>query len=56
MEKSIPVICEKMKVNRLVMDAQEYAKDFYKKFGFKVTSDPFMEEGILHVKMELPIP
>ena len=34
------------------MDAQAYAVGFYEKFGFKVVSDEFLEEGIMHVKME----
>lgn len=56
MVKSIPKICERMKVKRLVMDAQKYAIKFYEKFNFAVTSSEFMEEGILHVKMELELP
>jgi ElaA protein len=28
---------------------------FYEKFGFKVVSDEFTEEGVLHVKMELEL-
>jgi ElaA protein len=35
------------------MDAQKHAVGFYKKFGFKEVSDDFLEEGIVHVKMEL---
>lgn len=52
MERSIPVICEKMNTKKLVMDAQKYAIAFYEKFQFEVTSPEFMEEVILHVKME----
>ena len=52
MEKSIPDIFSRMKAKTLTMDAQKYAIGFYEKFGFKVMSSEFMEEGILHVIME----
>ncbi|HAB66366.1 MAG TPA: GNAT family N-acetyltransferase [Firmicutes bacterium] len=35
------------------MDAQKHAIGFYEKFGFVVISDEFLEEGVVHVKMEL---
>ena len=31
---------------------QEYAIGYYAKEGFEVVSEPFMEDGIPHVKME----
>ena len=34
-------------------DAQKHAVGFYKKFGFRVSSDDFLEDGIVHQKMEL---
>lgn len=52
MEKSIPIIREGFRGKKIAMDAQQYAIGFYQKFGFAVTSEPFMEEGILHVMME----
>ena len=33
------------------MEAQKYAVGFYEKFGFKTTSDEFLEDGIPHYKM-----
>ena len=36
---------------KIVIDAQTYAKGMYEKFGFKQTSEEFMEEGRPHVKM-----
>ncbi len=51
-EKAIPVIKEKMNCSFLCIHAQEYAAPFYEKCGgFKVTSEPFMEDGIPHVEM-----
>lgn len=38
---------------KIVIDAQKHAEGFYKKLGFVTTSGEFLEEGIVHVKMEL---
>ncbi|MDE7361571.1 MAG: GNAT family N-acetyltransferase [Oscillospiraceae bacterium] len=38
----------------IIMDAQKHAEGFYKKLGFVTTSGEFLEEGIVHVVMELP--
>lgn len=55
LEQSLIAIKEKMKCKKICMDAQKYAVGFYEKFGFKVTSDDFLEEGIVHNTMELKI-
>lgn len=34
-----------------MISAQAYLIHYYEKFGFKVISEPYIEEGILHVKM-----
>jgi len=34
-----------------MISAQAYLQNYYERFGFKVASEPYMEEGILHVKM-----
>ena len=39
-------------VLKVYLEAQEYAIGYYAKEGFEVVSEPFMEDGILHVKME----
>ena len=39
--------------NRILLEAQTYAIGFYEKEGFKVISDEFMDDGIMHVNMEL---
>lgn len=54
MEAGLNAIRERLHPERIVMDSQQHAVGFYKKFGFKVTSDVFCEVGIPHVKMELP--
>lgn len=38
----------------VIVDAQKHAEGFYRKLGFNVTSGEFLEEGIVHVEMELP--
>ena len=53
MRESMPVICEKFGCERLELDAQKQAEDFYARLGFVTVSGEFLEEGIPHVKMAL---
>ena len=39
----------------IYLEAQTYAADFYGKEGFRVISQPFLEDGIPHVKMILDL-
>ncbi len=39
----------------ITIDSQCHAIGFYEKAGFKVCSGEFLEEGIMHVKMELKL-
>ena len=55
MEQSLKSIKEKMNCKKIHMNSQKYAVGFYEKFGFKVVSNDFLEEGIVHVVMELKI-
>lgn len=55
MEESLLAIKEKLTPSLICCDAQSYCKGFYEKFGFQVTSEEFLEEGILHVKMEVKL-
>lgn len=50
--ESLKAIESRWHPDRLVMDAQQYAIGFYERFGFETTTEPFIEEGILHVGME----
>jgi ElaA protein len=36
---------------KIVMDAQKHAVPFYKRLGFTITSEEYLEEGIVHVDM-----
>ena len=38
---------------RIDLEAQEYAKGFYEQVGFQQSSEPFMLDGIPHIKMSL---
>lgn len=55
MNRAIADIKENMNCEKICLDAQTQAMGFYEKFGFKAVSDEFLEEGVLHVKMELEI-
>lgn len=55
MEKSLPQIVEKFKCKKICMNSQKQAVGFYERFGFKVTSDEFLEEGVVHLRMELDV-
>ena len=53
MEKGIQTIKETMNYKKIYLVAQKQAIGFYEKFGFIVTSEEFLEDGIPHVSMEL---
>lgn len=55
LEESIEAIKEKMQCNQIYIEAQKHAIGFYEKFGFVTTSGEFLEEGIIHVAMELDV-
>ena len=45
----------KLKLERVVLNAQTYAAGFYAKFGFQAVGEEFRDAGIPHVKMVLPL-
>lgn len=55
MEKTISDIRKNSSYKKISLHAQKHAKEFYEKFGFEVTSDDFLEEGVVHVAMELDL-
>lgn len=55
LENGLVLIKEKMNCKKICMDAQKHAVGFYEQFGFRVISDDFLEEGVIHQKMELDI-
>lgn len=55
MRNAITDIQKNMKCQTICLDAQKHAIGFYEKLGFITVSDEFLEEGVLHVQMELNI-
>jgi predicted GNAT family N-acyltransferase len=47
--------CRRNRVNRVVMHSQYHATGFYEKCGFKTKGEKFMDAGIEHIEMELPV-
>ena len=55
MHKSLESIKSVMPCEKITVHSQASAWGFYEKFGFQAVSEPFLEEGISHVIMELPL-
>lgn len=51
LSEGIKVARERMNADRIIIEAQSYAREFYEKAGFKQVSEEFMEDGIPHIKM-----
>ncbi len=54
MARGVEAARERFGKYAIIMDAQKHAEGFYKKLGFVTISGEFLEEGIVHVAMELP--
>jgi len=52
LHKGVELVINKFGAKKIYLEAQEYAIGYYAKEGFEVVSEPFMEDGIPHVKME----
>lgn len=55
MKYAISELKAKTNCKKIIMDAQSHAISFYKRLGFIITSEEYLEEGIPHVDMELPL-
>lgn len=55
LEKGLAAIKNRMNPEKIEVHAQKHAEGFYEKFGFKATSEDFMEAGIVHVPMKLEL-
>lgn len=51
MLNAIKVAQDSFNADLIDIEAQEYAKGFYEKVGFKQSSAPFILDGISHIKM-----
>ena len=56
MTQAIPEIKKVFDCKKIVVSAQKHAEGFYEGLGFKVVSGEFLEENVIHVKMELETP
>ena len=52
LHEGVRIATEHFKAKKIYLEAQQYAIGYYEKEGFEVVSEPFMEDGIPHVKME----
>ncbi|MBP5194224.1 MAG: GNAT family N-acetyltransferase [Clostridia bacterium] len=55
MKKSMAAAKEFYGCERIHVDAQKQVEGFYKKLGFATVSGEYLEEGVVHVDMELEI-
>ena len=51
MLEGIKVAQEHFNAKRIDIEAQEYARGFYEQVGFRQSSEPFMLDGIPHIRM-----
>lgn len=54
MQKSIELCKELFPESPIKISAQKYLTGFYQSFGFQLTGEEYMEDGILHVAMIHP--
>lgn len=52
-EAAINVAKEKLHADIITIEAQVYARSLYEKYGFRQTSEEFLEDGIPHIQMQL---
>ena len=55
MKRSIKEIKEQFNCKKIKVHAQKQALEFYKKMGFHVVFDEFLEEGVVHLTMEMNV-
>lgn len=52
MENSLNAIKKNFGIGKICVHAQKQAVGFYEKMGFRIVSDEYTEEGIVHLTME----
>lgn len=55
MERGVEAAREAFGNLTVTVDAQKHAEEFYRRLGFETVSGEFLEEGVVHVRMELKI-
>ena len=53
MKKSVAEIKKHFACDKIRVHAQKQAVGFYEKMGFRIVSGEFLEEGVVHVTMEM---
>ncbi len=53
LSEGIRVARDRLKADRIAIEAQSYAREFYEKFGFRQSSEEYVEDGIPHMQMIL---
>lgn len=51
MQKSIEFVEQELKEKDIELSAQTYLKRFYRSLGFQPVGEPYLEDGIPHIKM-----
>lgn len=52
-EASIRTAKTKFHAEQITIEAQTYARSLYEKYGFRQTSEEFLEDGVPHIQMQL---
>ncbi len=55
MEKGLDEVNRHFGCNKIILHSQKRAEGFYKKLGFETVSDEYLEEGVVHITMQLGI-
>lgn len=55
-KNSIDAVRKYFSCDKISVHAQKQAEGFYEKMGFFTVSDEFLEEGVVHVTMEMELP
>lgn len=54
-QAAIDVARDRFSADRITIEAQNYVRALYERLGFRQTSEPFLEDGIPHVQMQLEL-
>ena len=52
-EAAIHTAKTKFHAEQITIEAQTYARSLYEKYGFRQTSEEFLEDGVPHIQMQL---
>ncbi len=52
MQRAIDATLKKLHVNEIVISGQQYLEKFYNDLGFVTESEPYVEDHIMHIKMQ----